>query len=171
MATVSDRFVASTLVARRLHQLWDSQDKADAGVSPATPFKLIKLTYIAHGWSFPNFGGRGLVSEPVEAWQFGPVYPDLYSAVGSYGASPVASVPKNVHEMQNSHVELDGSEVALIDAVYREYKNYDEMQLSLMTHREGTPWHKTWNDGIGSFNVIGDDLIRDYYLSMSGRQT
>ena len=73
--------------------------------------------------------------------------------------------------MRNSNVELDGSEMALIDAVYQEYKKYDEMQLSLMTHREGTPWHKTWNDGIGSFNVIGDDLIRDYYLSMSGRQT
>ena len=161
--TGSDRFVASTLVARAIHHAWKTKDAENKDVRPPTAFKLIKLTYMAHGWSFVNFDRVGLVSEPVEAWKFGPVYPDLYNALKSYGPNPVETVPANVHEDRHKHVELNDNEHVLIDAVYEHYKGFSETELSVMTHMEGTPWHGVWNNGRGRFNVIDDDLIRSYH--------
>jgi uncharacterized phage-associated protein len=37
-----------------------------------TPLQLLKLAYIAHGWSFP-IRKQGLIGERIEAWQYGPV--------------------------------------------------------------------------------------------------
>ena len=163
MGTGSGRFVASSLVARAIHRAWKTKDAENKDVRPPTAFKLIKLTYMAHGWSFVNFDRVGLVSEPVEAWKFGPVYPDLYNALESCGPSPVETVPRNVHEERHASVELNGNELALIDAVYERYKKFRENELSVMTHMEGTPWHTVWNSGQGRFSAIGDDLIRSYY--------
>ena len=162
-AAGSGRFVSSTLVARAIHRAWKTKDAENKDVRPLTAFKIIKLTYMAHGWSFVNFDRVGLVSEPVEAWKFGPVYPDLYSALASYGPNPVETVPENVHEERHRHVELSDNEVVLIDAVYEHYREFSETELSVATHMEGTPWHGVWNNGRGRFNVIDDDLIRSYY--------
>lgn len=41
-----------------------------------TPMQLVKLTYIAHGWSLA-LHEKGLFKNKIEAWQYGPVIPDL----------------------------------------------------------------------------------------------
>lgn len=42
-----------------------------------TPLQVIKLTYIAHGYSLA-INGEPLVDEAVEAWRHGPVVPSVY---------------------------------------------------------------------------------------------
>ncbi|MGA0540298.1 Panacea domain-containing protein, partial [Neotabrizicola sp. VNH66] len=57
---------------------------------------LLKLTYIAHGWHLetqnePLFGNR------IEAWQYGPVIPDVYNDFRRQGVAvtgTVNTVPK-----------------------------------------------------------------------------
>ena len=49
-----------------------------------TPMKLLKLVYIAHGWSLGLFG-EPLIDEAVVAWTYGPVIPDLYKVLKDYG--------------------------------------------------------------------------------------
>jgi uncharacterized phage-associated protein len=44
-----------------------------------TPMQLLKLVYIAHGWSLAILG-RDLFPDRIEAWKYGPVIPDLYRA-------------------------------------------------------------------------------------------
>ena len=51
---------ASTIAARKIHEIAQNEGR------PVTPLELIKLTYLAHGWSLA-FRGRGLVREAAEA--------------------------------------------------------------------------------------------------------
>ena len=54
-----------------------------------SPLKLLKLVYIAHGWSFPYLLGQPLLAEPAQAWQYGPVVPSLYRATSRFRAAPI----------------------------------------------------------------------------------
>jgi uncharacterized phage-associated protein len=120
-----------------------------------TPLQLLKLVYIAHGWSFP-LRNQGLIDESVEAWQYGPVIPSLYHSLKRFRASPV-NEPIDAWPPR----PLNPDEQALIDQVYKVYGKYSGGQLSAMTHREGTPWAHAYN---GSRNSrITDKMVEDHY--------
>ena len=162
MATfkVEEKFVASTLVARQFLDI----AQADTPPKPLTLLQLIKLTYVAHGWSFVNLP-KPLVSEDVHAWKYGPVFPDLYFALRKFGSGLVTEVPESAREKE-SGIELEKQEVDLIKEVYKEYSDFSGAELIQMTHREGTPWHKTWQVSQSGV-VIGNDLIREYYVNLA----
>ncbi|WP_294305488.1 Panacea domain-containing protein [uncultured Sphingomonas sp.] len=121
--------------------------------SRLTPLQLIKLTYIAHGWSYPMLN-RGLIGDRIEAWQYGPVVPTLYHAIKDYRASPVS-------EPLWRGEPLTADEDALVQRVYDAYGSYSGGQLSTMTHQDGTPWDIAWRRGRNS--QITNDMIEDHY--------
>ncbi|MCY4000360.1 MAG: DUF4065 domain-containing protein, partial [Bacteroidetes bacterium] len=53
-----------------------------------TPMQLIKLSYIAHGWTL-GISGEPLFNDTVEAWRYGPVVPDIYHTYKEFGHSPI----------------------------------------------------------------------------------
>ena len=159
---VEEKFVASTLVARQFLDI----AQADTPPKPLTLLQLIKLTYVAHGWSFVNLP-KPLVSEDVHAWKYGPVFPDLYFALRPFGSKPVTEVPESVREKE-SGIKLEKREVDLIEEVYKEYSDFSGTELTRMTHQEGTPWHKTWQVSQSGV-VIGNDLVREYYVDLAMR--
>ncbi|MFD1786961.1 Panacea domain-containing protein [Sphingomonas floccifaciens] len=118
-----------------------------------TPLQLIKLTYIAHGWSFP-LRGDGLVRDRVEAWQYGPVFPDLYHKLKAFRSDAV-TIP--IHHSD----ELGPFEAAHVEEVYKVYGGFSGGQLSTMTHRDGTPWDIAWKRGRNS--QITDEMIAEHY--------
>src|SRR6185369_6756877 len=52
------------------------------------PMKVQKLIYYAHGWHLA-LTGKPLLDRSVEAWQYGPVLPDVYRAFQEFGAQPI----------------------------------------------------------------------------------
>ena len=48
---------------------------------------LLKLVYISHGWNL-EMRNEPLVQNRIEAWQYGPVIPDVYRKFRPQGASP-----------------------------------------------------------------------------------
>ena len=54
-----------------------------------TPMKLIKLTYIAHGWHLGLYDSE-LIDEPVYAWKYGPVVQSIYQDFKWYGDNQIA---------------------------------------------------------------------------------
>ena len=50
------------------------------------PMKLQKLVYISHGWNLA-IHGKPLISDPIQAWQYGPVIPVLYHEFKNSGRS------------------------------------------------------------------------------------
>ncbi|WP_439476522.1 Panacea domain-containing protein [Brevundimonas sp.] len=132
---------------------------------PLTPMQYVKLTYIAHGWSLA-LRGSPLISEPVEAWKFGPVIPHLYQRLKHYGAGPVTAPIGDA--LWAPAEALDEDTRGLLRGVFEKYGSLNGIQLSHLTHKPGTPWSAVY-DPEGWGEQIPDSLIREHYTNLSDR--
>lgn len=134
---------------------------------PITLLELIKLTYLAHGWSLA-LRDEPLVSEAAEAWQYGPVFPDLYHALKSSRANPVSYVPSPTDGFGGAPVRVSAEEASLLRSVYNAYKGLNGVQLSSLTHQPNTPWDKAWRAGRNS--AIQNEVIKAHFIELRDRQ-
>lgn len=130
---------------------------------PLTPLEIMKLTYICHGWHLA-LRNEALVSDQAQAWQYGPVFPDLYQSLKSYGASPVTQVPVSSSEWFEKK-EMGDAEVKVTKNVFEAYRRFNGIQLSSMTHQAGTPWDQAWRRGKNS--SISDESIKAHFLDLA----
>lgn len=129
---------------------------AQARGEEITPLKLLKLVYIAHGWSFPYLR-EPLLAEPAQAWQYGPVVPSLYRAVSRFRAGPITELVPDTDPQ-----ELSEQAKTLVQSVYDTYSGYSGIQLSNMTHMPNTPWSDAWLSR-GKNAIIPNDRIAAHY--------
>ena len=122
-----------------------------------TPMQLIKMTYIAHGWSLA-INNKPLIVEDVEAWKYGPVIPSLYYEFKKYGKNPVPYIPIE----ETNYIKPDDKK--LLDKIIEVYGYWNGLQLSANTHKEGTPWHQTKKWYTMGNPIIPEKIIRDYYI-------
>lgn len=126
-----------------------------------TPMQLVKLTYISHGWSLA-LRNKDLFRNRIEAWQYGPVIPDLYHATKNYGRNPIPlSAVGDPAEIMISKDDRD-----FLEDVFDKYGHLDGIALSYITHREGTPWTQVYKPGILNIE-ISDDLIVQHYRDLA----
>lgn len=123
-----------------------------------TPLKLIKLVYICHGWMLALYN-RPLLSDPIEAWPYGPVVRSLYDKVKEFKSSPVTV------KLSDQNEDLDEDAKKLINQVVDRYSNFSAIDLSNMAHAPDTPWSKTWN-AAQKTTIISNDLIEDYFKDL-----
>ena len=150
----------STAVARVFLDLARSENK------DLSHLQVMKMTYMAHGFSLAIFR-RPLVSDPVEVWRYGPVFPSLHEKMTECGAGPmqiVSSLPVEEGEVDDG-LARDSEQMELIAAVYHRYKQYGGAALSAMTHRPETPWNKVISDFARGVRITNDSIQR-YYSSM-----
>ena len=164
MMAARQPYVASTLVARRLHDLWMMGDHQNREIPPMNPVKLVSLAYIAHGLFMAFHDGKPLVSEKVRAWNYGPIFPELFNAIRIYGNDAVPEVPQCPREQIYYDVRLTSEETEVIDAVYKLYKHGSDTHLIALNHTIGTPWHDTW-DG-SEYRDIDNGLIFHYFKNL-----
>jgi uncharacterized phage-associated protein len=135
-----------------------------------TPLKMQKLVYFAHGWHLA-ITGKPLISEPIQAWQYGPVISSLYQIFKEAGSNPItfaASVP-----IQNGFIaaklDREGSagDVAIarkiIERVWNQYGKYTAAQLTTLTHSENSPWAKVEHKELPE-QSIPNEWIRNYFV-------
>ncbi|MDM1757588.1 DUF4065 domain-containing protein [Acinetobacter sp. 256-1] len=120
-----------------------------------TQMQLLKLVYIAHGWTLATTD-QPLIHNQVEAWQYGPVIPELYHELKYNGAKtiqrPILSEP----------IVFDKNEEQVIDFTFKNYGKFSAFQLSNITHAANTPWSRTF----GKQNLIPDSLIAAHYKEL-----
>lgn len=153
-------------------------DLADRDGVPVSPMKLQKLVYLAHGWHWA-VAGAPLIDEVVEAWKFGPVIPSLYHEFKRFGSGRIDGERFRRAVSRGHRWELVSYEMpdddesrlacAVMDRVWEVYKDYSAVQLSNLTHEDGTPWRTTW-DGMGQRKMRGKDIeeeaIRSYFVNL-----
>jgi len=130
-----------------------------------TPMKLVKLVYISHGW-YLGLTEEPLLTEAVQAWRYGPVVPSVYHSFKKYYNFQITSLAVNGISKNDPLIVKDKEITKFLDKIWEVYKNYTGLQLSTLTHQEGTPWYVTWSsEGKNSRDVpIPNQLIRDYYI-------
>jgi uncharacterized phage-associated protein len=130
--------------------------------------KLQKLVYMCLGWSLA-INQESITSSHVEAWDNGPVFPELYRMVrhrALYSADGLLC--NETGEPYES--QLSVNDKSLIDAVWKRYGHQSALELSDATHQPGTPWTETYL-GKGRSNRIDHNLIQAHFtqLGMEGR--
>lgn len=102
-----------------------------------TNLKLNKLLYFVQG-AFLARTGTPLFSSDIEAWDLGPVVPEVYRRYKVCGRMPIQSDSADFNPAAFREDELE----VLMD-VMREYGQYTGAKLVDLTHMPDTPWSKT----------------------------
>lgn len=120
-----------------------------------SPMKLQKLCYYAQGYSLAE--GKELFPEDFQAWQHGPVVPELHQQYQHFQWRQITD------EIELPNVEF----LEFLRDIVSAYGRYDGAALSTMTHRE-QPWLEArgnLDELEGSTEVITKDSLRSYFES------
>lgn len=154
---------------------------ADKDRKELDPMKIQKLVYFAHGWCLA-LKDAPLITERIEAWRYGPVVRELYGAFRDAGSGPITHPAYEVlvrdlkmtfHAPSIDDQEDDGQvdkqfARELMEEIWKVYGGFSAVQLSNLTHAEGTPWAETWSPTkINS--TISDDLIKRYFKALAAK--
>ena len=104
-----------------------------------TNAKLNKLLFYAQGCHLERTG-KPLFNEPIEAWTYGPVVPEIYHKYKEYGKTPIETIDKDFIPSS-----ITGDELETLLDVAREYGKYTVPYLINLTHVVDTPWSTAWN--------------------------
>lgn len=117
---------------------------------------LLKLAYISHGWHL-EMQGKPLFLNRIEAWQHGPVIPDVYRTLRTQGVaqSQIAS---------GFPPPTDPSDTDFLEQIYKIYGHMSPFKLSELTHVSGGPWETARKWG-GWYAEIPNDLIQSHYVA------
>jgi uncharacterized phage-associated protein len=137
-----------------------------------TPMHLQKLCYYAQGFNLA-YTGNPIIHDPVEAWDFGPVFPRLYKSLRKYGAGVVTEPIHENNWARLPHVrgavvedEFHSDERKLIGDVFKTYARFEPFKLSALTHEEGTPWSKVYRRDKNNL-PIPSPMIKEYFSELA----
>ena len=134
-------------------------DEAERQGVSVTPMQLQKLVYFTNGWHMEIYNGQSIISDSFEAWQFGPVMPAIYHEFKRFGSRNISGRAINIFNGEAWKADIQPAKATLIQEVVGLYGKLSGPRMSHLTHKEGTPWSKTWRGGVGSGNDIPNELI------------
>ena len=146
-----------------------------AGRGAFTPMHVLKLAYVSHGYALA-ITGRPLFPDRIEAWRYGPVIPRLYHAIKKHGSSAIPRLhacgtrvggPGITGRMGELRQEFDGDHLAVMDRVVDVYGSHTGIELSDITHGDGTPWRSHYVEGQVHAEIPGPSLMA-YYRGLAG---
>jgi uncharacterized phage-associated protein len=109
---------------------------------------LQKIIFFCHAWCLVRLG-KTLVSQPFEAWEYGPVLPCVYRDFSCAGASPInnRSVKASCETGEKLVVRSDFEPevVELLEEVIAFYIRRSASELVRLSHVSGGPWFNAWN--------------------------
>lgn len=139
----------------------------DTGIE-VTPMKVLKLVYISHGWNL-GLTSEPLINEAIQAWKYGPVIESVYTEFKEYRNAKITALG-SIFSMDNNDFRVMTPQVSghidLLEKIWEVYKDYSGLQLSTLTHQQGTPWDIVWNQNGGSKTmgaIISNDIIEQHY--------
>ena len=130
---------------------------------------LNKIIYFAHAWYLALYS-QPLVDSPFEAWQYGPVHPQVYHQLKRYSDQPITSRLTRIDLETGAdvpiEVSLSAEEEDHITKITRFYGTRSASWLVEATHEPGAPWDQVWSAAERSpcpGMAIPDDLTERFY--------
>lgn len=116
---------------------------------------LQKLLYLSHMVHLGVYG-RPLVDGQFQAWDLGPVLPDLYHKVKAYGAGPIPDIFRGDPFPEGS------DERASIDAIIAQLKGKRPATLVAITHEDIGAWAKHYQSGLNFIPIPNEDIRQEF---------
>lgn len=125
---------------------------------PVTPMKLQKLLYFTYREYLRKNNGHPLFSEQFEAWPYGPVLSSIYDEFKSFHGDPITKFAKNADGSVTIVSEQNAFDViGAINSVWEKFKQFTGIQLSQITHQDGSAWRKAMD--CGALFLKDEDII------------
>ena len=143
-------------------------DVAEANSSGVTNLALNKIVYFLHGL-FLVKAGRPLVAAKIEAWEYGPVFREIYHEFKAHKSSAIKSRARqkdySTGELSYFRVSLPSEELEMLRHYAALYLKIEPRKLVDMSHVEDGPWHEAWyHDGtVNPGMQISDEAIMKHF--------
>ena len=132
--------------------------------------QILKLSYISHGFKL-GLSEKPLSKELAQAWQYGPVFPGIYHEFKWQPGKMIKKLGTGENDLDIPiESDFDYDDKKIMDVVYEIYGDFSGEKLSALTHKEGTPWYKSYYEsdspGKDFYGVsIPNKEIQEYYKS------
>ena len=124
-------------------------DKCTKDNCPISNLQLQKILYYIQR----EFLQQGEIAFPeeIEAWQFGPVVPEVYRQYCGFGALPIRM-------RYMVRIELD--DIRMINPIIEKKRILNPWDMVSDTHSSGKAWDLIYRDGLGDHQIIPQELIK-----------
>ncbi|MEM9797134.1 MAG: type II toxin-antitoxin system antitoxin SocA domain-containing protein [Pseudomonadota bacterium] len=119
--------------------------------------KLQKLMYIAQVINMGRTNGQPLFDGEFQAWDYGPVLPELYRRLKVFGAGGIADVFSNAKRFQE-----DDPHRAVMDDVCERFLKYSAGDLVDITHSEKGAWAEHYVPGARNIPIPRASILDEY---------
>ncbi len=111
---------------------------------PISNLQLQKILYFIQK-AFLKQGKRAF-SDEMEAWQFGPVVPNVYYKFCGFGSMPITS--------DFEAADIAQEDLAVIDQIVEEKRVLDPWDLVADAHKANGAWNEVFQGGLGNHKTI-----------------
>lgn len=125
-------------------------DKCTKDRDPISNLQLQKILYYIQR-EFLQQGAMAF-SEDIEAWQFGPVVPEVYKQYCGFGALPIR---------MRYVVTIQSSDKNIINPIIEKKRILNPWDMVSDTHSSGKAWDLIYRGGLGDHQIIPRELIRN----------
>ena len=140
-------------VANLFLHLAEEQAKVEAG-DLMTDLKLQKMLYFAQCWHLVRYNEPIFLSV-IEAWDHGPVVPEIYSEYKKFGRNPIPALPVDYDAFTDHELET-------IMDVFAYYGRYSASGLREMSHQYDSPWANVYIPGIKHVEITQESMKSFY---------
>ncbi|MCB4767016.1 DUF4065 domain-containing protein [Ancylobacter sp. Lp-2] len=133
-----------------------------------TNIDINKIIYFIHGWYLAK-NNKPLVSAKIEAWDYGPVFREIYHEFKQHGSDPITSRAHRrspiTARLEECTPNIDASDEAFISPLIEHYTRISTYRLVELSHASGGPWDQVYNhDGDSNPGMrISDEQISAYF--------
>lgn len=92
-----------------------------------------------------------MFEDEIEAWQFGPVIPEVYYEYCGFGGF-------EIQIKQEADISLENKEKSIIDSIVDEKRKMEPWELVKDTHDKSKAWYARYN-ALGRGSIISKDLM------------
>ena len=126
-----------------------------------TNLHMQKMCYIAH-MSYLGKTNEPLVSGDFEAWDYGPVHPELYHFLKGFGRYPVKA---------SAFVSIDSIPEDCLECKYLDaaVEQLDRHKLIQITHWKRGAWSKVYLSPVENGIITKSDILNEYNARRAAR--
>ena len=119
--------------------------------------QLQKLMYLAQMIHMGRTNGKRLFEGDFEAWDYGPVEPDLYHKVKVFGSGAIRDVFRNALGFNDEDPRRK-----VMDDVTSRFLKFSAGDLVEITHWDGGAWAKHYIPNARNVPIPDEDILAEY---------
>jgi uncharacterized phage-associated protein len=143
-------------------------DLADAEGQSVSNLSINKVVFFLHAYFLVQFE-KPLVTAKVEAWNYGPVFRELYREFRPFGEQPIAGRASRINPESGvreiCQYDFSVEEQEFLEKIARKYVRFSAGTLVSLSHEKDGPWDQVWNHDtrVNASMNISNDIIKGWY--------